>query len=82
MHSFRDEFVLCVSFFAELEKRDTSRSMEEPHYMDSLRAQRSWSTPKAVYTLVSGLKVRIAESEKSHKYSLIHQRIILMEYKC
>lgn len=44
-------------FLAELEKMDTSRLMEELRFMDSLRAEKSWSTPKAVYTWVSRLKV-------------------------
>lgn len=44
-------------FLTELEKMDTSRLMEGLRFMDSLRAENSWSTPKAVYTWVSGLKV-------------------------
>lgn len=53
----------CFSFLVELEKMDTSRLMEEPRYMDSLKAEASWSTPKEVYTLVSGMKVWRSETD-------------------
>lgn len=56
--------MLCGSFLTELEKMAISRLMEEPSYMDNLKAKASWSTPKAVYILVRRMAGLSPQSDK------------------